>query len=185
MKNCSSKSCKKSCFKWILGIVIILAIGTGVAYAMGKQLPVEHSITRSASYKAAPEAVWDAVTNIDKMAEWDPNIQKTEWLPDQNGHKAWRATTKHGVMEFEITENTFPRHVSKIIGPADLPFGGEWVFDLATTPTGGTNLTLTENGEMHSAFCRFIAHYVMGYDWMLKSYLNQIALKFGETVEVK
>lgn len=68
--------------------------------------------------------------------------------------------------------------VTRIEGK-NLPFGGEWIFELSPAPEG-CRLNITERGEIYNPVFRFISRFVLGYNGTLDNYLRSVALKFAE-----
>jgi uncharacterized protein YndB with AHSA1/START domain len=137
-------------------ILIVLACVVGVALALtvaGMFLPQNHVASRTATIAASPERVFAAISDVDAYMRWRSNLHAVEKLPDDG--KGTRFVEKSGdgeiLFRVEVLEpNT--RMVTRIADP-DLPFGGSWTFDLK--PSGaGTDLTITEAGEVYNVFFR-------------------------------
>ena len=52
-------------------------------------------------------------------------------------------------------------------------FGGTWTYVLEPAD-GGTQLRLTEDGEVHGNMMRFFAHYLFGYDATARLHLDDL-----------
>jgi hypothetical protein len=77
-----------------------------------------------------------------------------------------------------------PRKVVTRIDDPDLQFGGSWTFRIDPAP-GGSELTITENGEIRNAIFRALARLAFGYESAMNDYLKSLGRKFGETVETE
>jgi len=61
-----------------------------------------------------------------------------------------------------------------------LPFGGTWTFDL-TSQGEGTDLTITENGDVHNPIFRFVSRFIIGHDASIDKYLAHLKRHLEET----
>ena len=68
------------------------------------------------------------------------------------------------------------------IADENLPYGGTWTFDVAPD-SGGSALTITEDGEIKSALFRVMARFVFGYHATQEAILRGIAAHLGENAE--
>jgi hypothetical protein len=71
------------------------------------------------------------------------------------------------------------RKVVTRIVPEGSPFGGTWTFALKPV-ADGTELAITEDGEIYNVMYRTLARFVFGYTSTIDSYLLALATKFGE-----
>lgn len=107
------------------------------------------AIERTLALQAAPERVWQALTDPKELAEWFPD--ETVELDVRPGGGGWWKWTAHGrfAVRFEVVER--PRRlVWSWSRDADTPVGDgpttrvEWT--LTPRKDGGTTLTLRESG---------------------------------------
>jgi uncharacterized protein YndB with AHSA1/START domain len=162
--------------KLVLITVVILAVPLILVMIVGATLPKAHTITRSITLNAQPDAVWNLITSA---PTWRPNVTRYEELPPQNGHRMWRETDKSGQsIAYEATESVPPRHLVTRIADPKLPFGGSWTYEIAPAGTGST-LTVTENGEVYNPVFRFVSRYIMGHSATVDAYLKAVKAKLG------
>jgi hypothetical protein len=84
----------------------------------------------------------------------------------------------------EVKEWNPPARLVTRIAARDLPFGGTWTYEL--TPAGtGTELRITENGEVYNPLFRFLSRFVFGHTATMRTYLAALGQSLGEKVEVK
>lgn len=166
--------------KWLLwGVGAIAALAVLIAI-IGAALPKEHVATRRARYNQKPEILWAVITG---PQDWrQAQIAKYEQLPDRDGRRSWKETDKRGdAITYEAFEAIAPsRYVTRIADPS-LPFGGRWVFSLKPG-AGGTEVTITEEGEIYNIIFRALAKLVFGYTSNLEAYLKALGSKFGEDI---
>ena len=161
--------------KWI-GLVVLVLGGVIVLMAVvGAGLPVKHTATRTASFKATPQQVWDVIAG---PPTWRPEVVRYEDLPAHDGHRVWieygKADSK---MTYEVVELEPPHRLVTRIADPHLPFGGTWTYEITPAADGGSTLTITENGEVYNPIFRFISRYVMGYTATMDRYLRDLKNK--------
>ena len=170
--------------KWILLSVIALVVLVAVIALIGALLPKGHVASRTAQFREPPEVLWRVITDYVGSVSWRRDVQEVTRLPDQNGHPVWRETDKRGQgLVLETVESAPPRRLVRRIADPSLPFGGTWTYDLAPL-TGGTSLTITENGEVYNPIFRFLSRFIFGHAATIDSYLKALGKKFGEDVSI-
>ena len=160
--------------KWVLISVGIIALLIVVVLIIGKLLPKKHTATVEQKFTVEKSLLWNRIRNFDKHAEWRTSVSKTEVL---NPTK-WKEFNKRGEkITFEIIEEVpSERLVSKIVDD-DLPFGGEWVFEITESGTQ-TVLKITENGEVYNPIFRFIGYFFMDESATMKQYMSDLEKSF-------
>src|SRR3982751_5535076 len=86
-------------------VVLLLAVAVGIGLVVvivGYLLPVRHEATVSATIPAAPDVVWEALTNPANYAQWRGEVTSVEVLPTESGHVAWREHGKNGAISYVI-----------------------------------------------------------------------------------
>jgi uncharacterized protein YndB with AHSA1/START domain len=116
-------------------------------------------ITETFVVDAAPEVVFDYVTNPSNLRAWQTSKTSVEQLtdgPPRIGTRVRERTKPPGGKEFEqiveFTEFDRPKrfHVHIVEGPQ--PIDGTWVFEPAS---GGTTVSFTAEGDLRGPI-RFI-----------------------------
>jgi uncharacterized protein YndB with AHSA1/START domain len=162
--------------KLLLITVVILAVPLVLVLMVGAMLPAAHTISRSITVNQPPQAVWNLITSA---PTWRPEVRKFEELPAHNGHRMWRETDKAGqTIAYEAIESVPPRHLMTRIADPSLPFGGTWTYEIAPSG-GGSQLSITENGEVYNPAFRFVSRYIMGHAATVDAYLKAVAPKLG------
>ena len=165
--------------KWagiiVSGIVLVIAL----VALIGTLLPKSHRASRRAVFHKPAEEVYQAVAGT---PEWRSDVKRYEPLLAENGRARWREYDSHGgKVTFELVEDSPPSRRAVRIADEDLPFGGTWTFEI--TPTaGGSELRVTEDGEVYNVIFRFVSRFIMGYNGSLETYLRDLGKKFGESV---
>ena len=69
----------------IMAVVVIIVI-------VGSRLPVKHTVTREATYRATQTQMFELVRNVSEYPSWQTDVTKVEILPDVNGKPRVRET---------------------------------------------------------------------------------------------
>ena len=165
---------------WIGGGLVLLG---GVIALIGAMLPVRHRSTRRARYKASPDAVYAVLAG---PPDWRTGIKSYGVLPEQDGRRRWWEQDSHGQkITFELAEARPSERLRVRIAEAGLPFGGTWTFDIAPAADGGSELRVTEDGEVYNVIFRFMARFFFGYYASIETYLRDLGVKFGQPVNIE
>lgn len=167
--------------KWLLIFIGAIAGIFAVAYGIGSTIPTEHVASRTAKFDQPPEKIWETITNFEAAPTWRKDLTAVKRLPDRNGNPVWKETGGYGEMSYEIVEFEPPHKLVTVIADdEELPFGGSWTYEIEETATGGSRVTITENGEIYNPIYRFMAKTIFGYHATIENYLQALAAKFGE-----
>lgn len=165
-----------------LGVLVVLV---AAVVLVGARLPRGHTATRALRLpNTAPEAVWDAITDVDTYPRWRPGMREVTLLSDVDGRTRWREHDRNGKITFEVVEADPPHRLVTRIADTGLPFGGRWTYLVDGGPDGGSTLTVTEDGEVFNPVYRFVSRYVMGHTASIDRYLKALAAKFGEPATI-
>jgi hypothetical protein len=158
--------------KWIVCAVVVVVAGALVIALVGYLLPVAHTAARSTHLAGSPEAVYARLTDVGRFPVWRRGLT-IERLPDANGRPVWieHSGKNHVTMTFERMEP--PTLLVARIADRALPFGGTWTYRL-TPARGGTDLSITENGEVYNPIFRFVSRFVFGHYATLDAFLSDL-----------
>lgn len=166
-------------------LLIAAAVLVGLlalVWIAGLFVPRHHVATSRAVYRQPPEALWTAITDHASAPSWREDLRSVERAPDRDGHPVWVEVSKLGRMPLEVVKAEVPRRYVTRIADEDLPFGGTWTFEIEPAD-GGSELTITEKGEVKSALFRVMARFALGYHSTMDAYLRALGRRFGEEVE--
>lgn len=161
--------------KPLLGIVSVLVLLVGAVVGVGMLLPQEHVVSRSLSLAQPPAQIWRLISDPEGQVAWRSDLQRVETLPDDRGGVLIREVAKGGdVITYRTLTAEAPRRLVRQIADRDLPFGGTWTFQIASTAEGST-LTITERGEVYNPVFRFISRFIIGHAAHMEGYLADLA----------
>ncbi len=159
--------------RWGLYIVAGIAGLVGLVAAVGAALPKGHRASRTITYAASPEAVFQAITEVTRFPEWRSRVKRVEVLPDDGRGMLFKEDGADGVITFRIEKAERGKQVVTRIADPNLAFGGTWTFDLQPAGTG-TALTITEDGEVYNPIFRFVSHFFISPAATIDTYLADL-----------
>lgn len=166
----------------VLGAVVALIL---IVVVVGSLLPKQHHATRSARFHQPPEVIWAALTNYQDFPSWRSNVKRVETLQSTNQLPAWREFDSHGSsLPMQMVESDAPRRLVTQIADPNLPFGGTWT-TVITQVEGGSEVRITEDGEVRNPVFRFMPRLVLGLTATMDTYLRGLGHKFGEDVDLE
>lgn len=165
--------------KWSLVVLVGLVSLVGIMAAIGAALPKGHRAARTVLLRAAPATVFAVITDFARAPEWRSDLQRVELLPDEGGRPMFREVGKQGPMTFRVEVLEAPSRLVTRIADPSLPFGGTWTYDLK--PQGsGTELTITEDGEVYNPIFRFMSKFVFSQTATIEAYQASLKRKLSE-----
>ena len=154
-------------------VALVLALVAG-----GLATPREHVVARVARLPASLGDVWATIRDVARYAEWRHELETADVVDATQPQLRWRETTTRGSITFGLTAEDAPRRMVARILDDDLPFTGEWSWQLV--PDGdGTRVTITERGSVGNPIFRFIAAHLMGHTKSIDRYLRGLAERHG------
>lgn len=148
--------------KWLLLILMIPVI----VVAIGAMLPKEHVATGKVLLNASPADVFALIAG---PSTW--RGLKYELLTESP--LKWRETD----ITYERVETVPPTRLVNRIADPKLPFGGTWTYEIAPQ-ANGTELTITEHGEVYNPIFRFVSRFIMGHTATIEKYQHDLSAHF-------
>lgn len=178
------------------GLKIVVMTMAGLAFVViglplgiGMMLPVAHQATADRVFDVPPEELWALISDPAACAAWPGRgVQKVEIETRDGAGVAltWREFYNDGSdLGFERTRMEAPRFFISRIADEGLPYGGTWTFMLDPLEDGGTRVSITEDGEIYSAYFRFVGKYVIGHDATMNTYLDALQRYLRELGEAE
>ena len=161
-------------------ILVVISIVVGMAL-VGLALPRDHVARTRTAFRATPDQLWTAITDVNAFPKWRSDVKSVEMLPPVSGKLAWREDGSNGKISYEQVEAIRPSRVRVRLTDESLQFGGTWTYDIAPSP-GGSELTITEDGYVRNPIFRFMSRFVFGHYSTQESYLKALGRKFNEKV---
>ena len=132
--------------RWIVYAVSAIVLLGIVVTVIGAMLPNAHSVSRTVRIGVPPDALHALI--LKRIAE-----------PQE--------------YPLRVERNEPPSLVvTRIVGER-LPFGGTWTYRIAPAP-GGSELTITEDGEVYNPIFRFMSRFVFGHYATMDAFLQHL-----------
>jgi Polyketide cyclase / dehydrase and lipid transport len=158
--------------KWLIYGGLAVVILAAVVVAIGAALPKGHVASRRMTLKASPGEVFALIAG---PSDW--RGLKYERLAENP--LTWRETDSNGAITYERVETVAPARIVNRIADPKLPFGGSWTYEIVPNGTG-TELTITENGEVYNPLFRFVSRFIMGHTATIEKYQRDLSARLKE-----
>jgi hypothetical protein len=159
--------------RWIAWIVAAIAIIGVVVVIVGYSLPKGHTATRTAKLPLPPDAVYALLSDVDRYPTWRPGVKSLQRQPDREGRPAWIEEVSGMKIPLYFERTDRPSLLVARIADPSLPFGGTWTYRIAPAGTG-SEVTITEDGEVYNPFFRFMSRFVFGYYATLDEFVKNL-----------
>ena len=166
--------------RWIFFGVAAVAVVAFVVVAVGALLPKAHSVSRTVQVPMDPDALFARLSDVSEYRSWRPDVKSLQRLPDKNGMPAWIEETGGMKIPMRFERMERPSLLVARIDSDRLPFGGAWTYRLAPSP-GGSELTITEDGEVSNVVFRFMSKFVFGHYATMDAFIRNLKKKDGKT----
>jgi len=166
--------------KWAFALAVALASLIVLVIVVGYTLPVGHRASRTVTLSATPDQVFLVITDFRDYPEWRSDVERIEVSGGPGVGQLVRESGPSGDIPYRVEVLESNRLVMRIADP-DLAFGGSWTYTLEPTATGGTTLTLTEDGEVYNPIFRFMARFVLGQYTTIDAYLADLSARLDES----
>ncbi len=152
---------------FVFGALVIAVI---VITVIGSRLPQEHVASRSMRFSRPPADIYATVHDFASFPDWRDEVQRVEMLGMVEGRQRFREHSSQGTVTYEVMESVPNEKLVTRIVDRDLGYSGSWTYAIAQTD-GGSELTITEKGDVPNVFFRFMSRYVFGHAATIERYL--------------
>jgi len=159
--------------RWIVYVVAVIALLAAVVAIAGAMLPRAHSASRTARVALPPEALYAVLTDVGHYQAWRKDVTSLERLPDRDGRPAWVETVSGTKIPMYFERMEAPSLLVGRIADPSLPFGGTWTYRIVPAP-GGSDLTITEDGEVSNVIFRFMSRFVFGHYATMDTFIRNL-----------
>ena len=155
----------------VAAIVIAVVVG-------GLATPTQHTVARTVVLTADADRVWETVRSVERYATWRDDIRESVIVGSEQPQPRWRETSRRGSMTFGIVHEDAPHTFTARILDDDLPFSGEWRWQVAREASG-VRVSITESGAVSNPVFRFLGAHVFGFTRSIDAYLTALARHLG------
>jgi len=158
--------------RWIVYIVAAIVLVALIVAIVGAMLPKAHTASRTARVALPPEALYALLADVSRYPSWR-DLKSLERRPDKNGMPAWIEDTNGMKIPMRFERMEPPSLLVGRIDSTELAFGGTWTYRIAAAP-GGSDLTITEDGEVYNVIFRFMSRFVFGYHATMDGFIRSL-----------
>ncbi len=133
-----------------VGSVALLVVVTAL---VGMTLPKDHRASRTVSLSADPPAVFAVVSDFLAYPQWRSDVKSVVVDRPVGVGALIHEDGANGPIPYRVEVFEPPDRLVLRIADPSLPFGGTWTYELKNAGAG-TDLTLTEDGEVHNPIFR-------------------------------
>jgi hypothetical protein len=157
-----------------LALIIIfeLALLVAVIAAIGAALPKGHTASRSRVVRGSPAEVYAVVRDLAAAPQWRREVKRVELLDPTH----FCEHSRHGAVTYEIVGDDPARTFVTRIVDQDLGYSGSWTWRFEPD-SGGTRVTITEDGEVSNVIFRVLSKFVFGYTATMEKTLAALSVK--------
>lgn len=164
----------------VAGLVVASLLLVGVIALIGSRLPKAHSAPRSIVLQQRRQQVYKVVRDFSSASTWRSDVERIEITSGADEKVRFCEHGKNGDVNYELSEDIPAERMVTRILDTDLGYSGKWTYAFADE-SGGTRVTITEDGEVSNVIFRFMSRYIFGHTATLDSYLTSLAHHLGET----
>ena len=154
-------------------IVAALALMVAIVVNVGAMLPKGHTASRTARIALPPDALYTVLSDVEQYRAWRKDVKSLERLPDRDGRPAWVEDVGGMKIPMYFERMEPPSLLVARIADPKLPFGGTWTYRIAAA-AGGSDLTITEDGEVYNVFFRFMSRFVFGHHATMDGFIKHL-----------
>lgn len=134
--------------RWVVWTLGSLAVIVAVVAIVGAMLPQKHTASRTARIALPPDILFPQLVQMAQAAT-DPALQVERQEPPS-------------LLVTRVVPNR--------------AFGGTWTYRLVPAG-GGTDLTITEDGEVYNVIFRFMSRFVLGHYATMDAFIRDLQAK--------
>jgi hypothetical protein len=117
---------------------------------------------------------------VDQYTSWRPGVKSLQRHADRDGRPAWTEDVSGMKIPLYFERMERPSLLAARIADPSLPFGGTWTYRIAPA-AGGSEVTITEDGEVYNPFFRFMSRFVFGHAATLDEFVKNLESRAGAT----
>jgi len=156
----------------IIAVIVVAAL-IALVVLIGALLPRHHTASRSIAFRHRPEDVYAVIRDFESASRWRASVTRSELLSPVDGRIRLREHGRHGAVTYEVVDDNPGRRLVTRIVDQNLGYSGSWTYDLSPE-SGGSRLSITENGEVSNVVFRFMSRFVFGHTKTIDEYVRDL-----------
>jgi hypothetical protein len=164
--------------RWLVRIVLAIAVLVGVVALVGLTLPVGHLASNTVGVSTPPEGVFAVISDFAKYPEWRTGVKMVSVEGPAGVGMIVREDGANGLIPYRVEVFEPPSRLVLRIADPSLPFGGTWTYQLLGSHMG-TAVTITENGEVYNPIFRVMQKLFFSPRATIDGYLADLKRRLG------
>lgn len=160
--------------RWIGYGALVAGVLVAVVLSIGWMLPVGHRASRTQTINAPPERVFGILTDIGRYPVWNSAVERAEVTGEPGPGQRISLSGSFGEIPYVVEAFEPPTRLVTRIAGSEMAFGGTWTYELRASGAG-TEITITEDGEVYNPFFRFMSRFVFGHYATIDQFLADLA----------
>lgn len=167
--------------RFLIRIVVIIAVIVGAGYLWGNSIPREHVAASRVVINQPIEQVFSVVRNPAALVGTWGDLSHAARVSSTGGRETWDQVVGGDPLRITVTGVRPPTQMVTTIDAApDAVFGGTWTYQLRSV-AGGTEVTLTEAGWISNPLYRVMGR-MFGLHTSIEGYLKALGTHFTQGV---
>jgi uncharacterized protein YndB with AHSA1/START domain len=157
----------------LLIALVVVGVVLGLPVLAGLLMPREHHAVASARIPGPPDAVFAAIRDVARYADWRSDVDRVELLPDDGRGARFREHSGSDAVTYRIEQSDPPKLLRVRIDDDALPFSGSWTYEVRPLDSD-TMVTITEDGAIDNPVLRLIARLFFSPTETMERYLADL-----------
>ena len=131
-------------------------------------------------FRPKPPELFTIVSDFAKYPDWRAGVTRLEIEGAVGQGALIREHGPNGIIPYRIETFEPPSKIVMRIADPSLEFGGTWTFEVFQNDSG-SELVITENGEVYNPIFRFISKFFFSETATIDTYMADLKRKLGES----
>jgi uncharacterized protein YndB with AHSA1/START domain len=135
---------------------------------------------------AAPEEVWDLLSDVTRMGEWSPECYRCTWLDGGTGPREgarFKGWNRQGPLRWTTTSEVVGSQRGELFSFTTKDSAATWTYRLSPTADGGTHVVETRTDGEKPLLAKVFGKVVPGRDQRLRNGMEATLQRLKVTAE--
>jgi hypothetical protein len=165
--------------KWLIYILAAVVVLVALVAVIGVMMPREHTASRAMRFRPKPADLFATVSDFARYPEWRPGVSRVDVEGPMGPGAIIREHGANGTIPYRVEVFEPPSKIVTRIADPSLAFGGTWTFEVFQNDSG-SELVLTENGEIYNPIFRVLAKFFFSPYETIDTYMADLKRRLGE-----
>jgi hypothetical protein len=165
--------------KWLIYILAAVVVLVALVAVIGVMMPREHTASRAMRFRPKPADLFATVSDFARYPEWRTGVSRVDVEGPMGPGAIIREHGANGTIPYRVEVFEPPSKIVTRIADPSLAFGGTWTFEVFQNDSG-SELVLTENGEIYNPIFRVLAKFFFSPYETIDTYMADLKRRLGE-----